>query len=198
MNNVHKFLNKLIFNQQYLADLMDEPAPCISLGIMKERKKEVGFILLRPEEEIPEIVTHQGFQLGNGILGISEDECAIQLSFLFYDYGVYHGLVNPGNSVVKRTIELMIENNDYFFIVINPSQRAVTYRSELEQGNNLGIYDNLDIIKNAVTSNEMYETIYSIFKDDPTPPGKVIPWVCREDVYSDLTNDIKVICPTCK
>ncbi|MDH5327689.1 MAG: hypothetical protein OEY58_19720 [Gammaproteobacteria bacterium] len=194
-DNVHRFLNKLTFNQKYLDNLMDEPTPCLSIGILQERKKEVGFILLRPDEDIPENVTNQGFQLGNRMVGADAKESVIQLSFAFYDYGVYHGLVNPSNPVVKRTVELMVKNEDYLFIVINPSQRAVTFRSELGKGDYLGIHHNMDMIRNAVTSNENYELIFDAFENNPSPPGKVVPWVCREDKYSDLSDDVVVIGP---
>lgn len=194
-DNVHKFLNKLTFNQKYLDDLMDEPAPCLSIGILQERKKEVGFILLRPEEEIPASVTHQGFQMGNGMIGSDPKECVVQLSFAFYDYGIYHGLVNPCNPAGKRAIELMVHNDDYLFIVINPSQRAVTFRSELGQGDYLGIYHNMDMIRNAVTSDDKYERIFDAFQDNPNPPDKVVPWVCRDDIYTDLTDNVIVIGP---
>jgi hypothetical protein len=167
--------------------MVAEP-PCFALGYVEAQGEVCGFLALRPEAPIPATSTRQGFRFGHSALG-TEDGPVLHFAFDFYGHKTYHGLVNPGNPIVKSVLATMIEKEDYFFFALNPDQTVTVFRSKLEHQNLAGLKTNQKRFSNACCSDEQYESVFQTFSKNPNPPGQVMTWVCRDNPeYLDLTE----------
>ena len=196
MNNVQNFVPKLTLNKHFIADVMKQTAPCLSLAFVEMQKEKVGFIIMRPDQEIEPQVVANGFRFGSALYGLNKSH-SIQLSFDFYGDDTYHSLVNPSNPIARQVLTHMVENGKYLFIVINPSQRAFTFLSDPKQKDLCGLKDNIEATKNTTTPDRDYQLMLTAFRKKPEPPGKMLEWVCHGDInYLDLSsNNTRVISP---
>ena len=80
MSNVARLLPTLVVNGQLMRGFLAAPAPCFTLRVVEERRRQCGFLALRPEEPIPSEITAGGFNLGHALLGTSTYE-VVQFGF---------------------------------------------------------------------------------------------------------------------
>jgi len=92
----------------------------------------------------------------------------------------------------------MVENEKYLFIVINPSQRAFTFLSDPKQKDLCGLKENIETTKTTMTPDRDYQLMLAAFRQNPEPPGKMLDWVCHDELdYLDLgENNTRVISPS--
>jgi hypothetical protein len=127
MSNVRHLLPRLTVNGRFIDELMSAQSPCFGLGLLEERKQQIGLLALRTDEAIPQDVTNLGFQFGHSLLGNDSFE-VVQFGFHFYGFGTYNVLVNPNNPSAKTVLTKMVETGDYFFFAISPNERVTTFR----------------------------------------------------------------------
>lgn len=162
---------------------MDAEAPCCSLGLIEVRNQQVGLLAIRPSDVIPANATSDGFNLGHSVLGGADYE-VIHFAFEFLGVGTYNVLVNHSSPVVKTVVRNIIEQGDYFIMVIQPNDGVTVFRAG-SNPNDLGsLKDNLQRILDSTTTEALRR-----FSERSHPPGQLLTWVCRNDVsYLDLTK----------
>jgi hypothetical protein len=180
MGNIHLFLPKLTLNKLFVRDLMAADPPCFAMGYVEERGSISGFLAMRPDENIPQDSTQQGFCFGHSMLGIGNSQI-LHFAFEFYGHATYNSLVNPENPIVQSVLTTMIQTKDYFFFAINPDQTVTAFRSKLEHSDLAGIETNQKRFKKADCTTEQYEKAFNAFSKNPDPPGQVMKWVCRDN-----------------
>jgi len=89
VSNVYPFLPRLTMNGQFIRDFIAAESPCFALGLVEERKRQCGFLALRPDEVIPPEIFAVGFNFGHALLGTAEFE-VIQFVFQFYGFETYN------------------------------------------------------------------------------------------------------------
>ena len=189
MSNVARLLPTLVVNGQLMRGFLAAPAPCFTLRVVEERRRQCGFLALRPEEPIPSEITAGGFNLGHALLGTSTYE-VVQFGFQFYGFVTYHVLVNPSNSLVRTVLTSMVESGEYFFFAFAPNQRMTAFRSEIGDTPLSGLIANLARIQGSITTELQYQKALTQFRRHPSPPGHALEWVCRDNPdYLDLTHD---------
>ena len=189
MGSVYPLLPKLTANRQFIDDFVAAKAPCFALGMIEERKQELGLLALRPGETIPPEVMEPGFNFGHSILGNDHFE-VLHFAFEFYGFRTYNVLVNPNNPLVQAVLETMIDSGEYFFLAIMPDQSVTAFRSEIGHENLEGLKDNLARIRSSTTNDVQYQQALRLFQKHPFPPGRLLTWVCRDNVgYLDITTD---------
>lgn len=189
MSTVTRLLPTLAVNGQLLRDSLAAAAPCFTLGLVEERRRQWGFLALRPAEPIPSEVTAGGFNLGHALLGNSRYE-VVQFAFEFYGFETYHVLVNPGNPLVQTVLASMVESGEYFVFAFAPNQRMTAFRSAIGDAPLSGLTANMARIQGSTTTEHEYSQALAQFRRHPSPPGHVLDWVCRDNPdYLDLTDD---------
>ena len=183
-------LPQLILNRRFVEDLVAASAPCFAMGVVDDGSATYPFLALRPVDEIPQDVTHGGFNFGHSVLGTSEYEI-VHFAFEFYRYRTFNTLVNPSDPVTKTVLAMMIEKKEYFFFAINPSGAVVAFKSEVGEYQLDGIISNLPRLMNSKTTDEQYDAALTKFSDNPRPMGPMLHWVCRKnEKYLDLSDEI--------
>lgn len=196
MSNVHPLLPKLTVNRPFIYDFIAADAPCFALGLVEERKQQSGLLALRPGEVIPSEVTSAGFNFGHSLLGTADVE-VIHFAFEFYGFGTYNVLLNPSNPLVQAVLRTMIESGGYFFFAIGPDQSVTAFQSEIGQQDLAGLKMNLQRILGSSTTEAQYNKALAQFQRRPEPPGRLLTWVCRDNVGClDLTHDRLEISPS--
>jgi hypothetical protein len=189
LSNVRPLLPRLIVNGTFIRDFLAADAPCFALGVVEERKQQFGFLALRPDVPIPDHATQDGFRLGHSLLGTSTYE-VVHFAFEFYGFTTYNVLVNPNNLVVRTILKIMVERPDYFIFVLNASGSATAFRAALDQDDLAGLKANLPRILRSTTTDPQYQGAVAQFHQHSTLPGRLAPWVCRDNrTYLDLTQD---------
>jgi hypothetical protein len=187
--NTSQKLLPLTLNKSFIQDFMEFKPPCFAIGLVEENNKKTGFLIMRPDKPIPSNIANQGFAFGHCLYGNS-DITTIQFSFKFYDFKTYDVLVNPNNYMVKTVLNIMTENKDYFFFVLNPDNKAITFRSVMETENLAGLKDNMPKIMGANTTDDEYNKISEAFKKNSASRENILNWVCRNNIYYlDLSED---------
>jgi hypothetical protein len=172
-----------------MRDFLAAPAPCFTLGLVEERRQRRGFLAVRPTEPIPADVSDDGFNLGHAVLGTSKYE-VVQFGFEFYDFATYHVLVNPSNSLVRTVLTTMIESGEYFLFAFAGNPGMTAFRTEIGQETLTGLIDNLQRLRSSTTTDSEYEHALAQFRRQPSPPGHLLEWVCRDNLdYLDLNQD---------
>jgi hypothetical protein len=69
VSSVYPFPPKLTMNGQFIRDFIAAESPCFALGLVEERKRQCGFLALRPDEVIPPEISALGFNFGHALLG---------------------------------------------------------------------------------------------------------------------------------
>ena len=114
MSEVYPLLPRLSVNRQFMNDFLSAAMPCFALGMVEERKRSCGFLVLRPNEVIPPEISDAGFLFGHGLIGNADFE-VVHFAFHFYGFKTYNVLVNPNNPLVRTVLTSMVESGDYFF-----------------------------------------------------------------------------------
>ncbi len=189
MSKVYSLLPKLTVNGQFMNEFISAQAPCFALGLVEERKRQCGFLALRPNEVIPPEVSSAGFRFGHSLLGTADFE-VVHFAFEFYGFETYNVLINPNNPAAQTVLTTMVESGDYFFFAINSNGTATAFRSEIGQADLTGLKTNLRRIRNSITTDTQYRKALAMFEKNPQPAGTLLNWVCRDNVeYLDLTKD---------
>ena len=188
--NILKFLPDLTFNGCFVDSFALGKGPnSLTLGVVEERKKEIGFIAIRPLENIPENVWAQGFNLGQRLI----EEGDIQLIHFvlsFYRYHDFHIVLNPNNKIIRHVLNLMRESLAYFFFVFEGNSMSA-FRGSIDHGDNwFDNENNLEKINNATTTDCDYEMTLKIFKDENMLGGTLLSWIYRENLeFINLSNN---------
>ena len=189
MSNVFPLLPKLTANRKFIDDFLAARAPCFAIGVIEERKQQLGLLALRPGEVISHDVMEPGFNFGHSLLG-NDHYLVVHFAFEFYGFGTYNVLLNPSNPLVRAVLNTMIDSGEYFFLAIGPNHDVTAFRSEIGQDNLTGLKDNLARIRRLTTNDVQYQKAVRLFQKHPFPPGRLLNWVCRDDIgYLDLTTD---------
>lgn len=184
-----KNLPILTVNKAFMKTFISSAPPCAALGVIEEEGIEIGFLAMRPDKPIPPEVSIKGFNFGHSLLGTSE-YTIIQFVFEFYDFGRYYVLINPNTPIVQTVISKMINDGNYFFLALNPDKSVTTFKADVGKENLAGMSTNFSKIQNATTTDEQYNKGLFQYAKNPTPSGKLLNWVCRDNTdYLDLTRD---------
>jgi len=130
-----------------------------------------------------------GFNFGHSLLG-NDQYLVVHFAFEFYGFGTYNVLLNPSNLLVRAVLNTMIDSGEYFFLAIGPNHDVTAFLSEIGQDNLTGLKDNLARMQRSTTNDVQYQKAVRLFQEHPSPPGRLLNWVCRDDIgYLDLTTD---------
>jgi hypothetical protein len=196
MTNVPPLLPTLTVNRSFMREFIAADPPCFALGMVEERKRQYGFLALRPDQAIPAAVANRGFKFGHALLGNAAFE-VIQFAFEFYGFQTYNVLVNPNNLLVQAVLAHMIEGGDYFFFALNPNDSVTAFRAAIGQETLTGLKANLARIQHSATTERQYRQALAQFAANPEPPGILLQWICRDNIdYLDLTTDRMALTPT--
>ena len=80
---------------------------------------------------------------------------------------------------------------------MNPNQKVTAFRSKLEAYDLAGLRRNQEKFGKEICSLEQYESVVSTFSKNPSPPGMMMTWVCRNNEdYLDLKKYPLVLNPS--
>lgn len=182
-------LPTLTVNGTFMREFVSAEAPCFALGMVEERKRQFGFLALRPDKAIPPEVSSGGFRFGHTLLGNESFE-VVQLVFGFYGFATYNALVNPNNPLARAVLTSMVESGDYFFFAANSTGSATAFRSDIGQGSLTALKSHLSRIRHSQTTEAQYEKAVASFTRNPEPAGTLLHWVCQNDAgYLNLSED---------
>jgi len=182
-------LHELTVNEDFIRDFISEKTPCFSLGIIEEKGKEVGFMAIRPDVDIPLETLNQGFNFGHSLIG-NQNNVLLHFAFLFYGFSRYDVLINPDNPLVKKVLSTMMDNGDYLFLSIAKDLSVTTFREQINQGDFVEIKSNFSKIQNSKTTNSKYLELVSTYRKNIEPGVILMDWVCYENIdYMDLTKN---------
>ena len=144
---------------------------------------------LHLDADIPSEVTARGFRLGHSLLGGDAFE-VIHLAFAFYGFRTWNLLINPNNPLVQAVLTRMFEDEDYFFFALSPTGRATAFRSEMGQDVLFYVKAHLPRLRHSTTTETQYDLACLAFASNPTPPGTLLHWACRDNIeFLDLSTD---------
>ena len=176
-------------NGQFIRDFIAAESPCFALGLVEERKRQCGFLALRPDEVIPPEISALGFNFGHALLGTAEFE-VIQFVFQFLWVRNVQRTGQSEQPPGKEGVDNDVESGDYFFFAMSPNESVTAFRSEIGQEKLAGLSTNLRQIQRSTTTDTQYQRALARFRRHPDPPGQLLNWVCRDNVdYLDLTQD---------
>ena len=179
----------LTVNRSFMHELMDAETPCGALGLVEENGRQSGFVALHLDADIPSEVTARGFRFGHSLLGGDTFE-VIQLVFQFYGFRTWNLLINPNNPLVQAVLTRMLEDGDYFFFALSSTGRATAFRSEMEQDVLFYVKAHLPRLRHSTTTETQYDLACLAFAGNPTPPGTLLHWACRDNLaFLDLSTD---------
>jgi len=188
-------LPTLTVNRAFIGEFLDAKAPCLAMGMVEESARPSGLLALRPSESIPVDVLDRGLSFGHCMFGNDRFE-VIHFAFHFYGFDTYNVLVNPNNRIVQKVLANMIDNEDYFFFILNAEQGVTTFRSEVGRDALSSLKAHLHRIQLSTTSDAQYEQAVSAFEQNPDPAGILLHWVCREPIdYLSVSRDSLVLIP---
>ena len=165
------------------------------MGMIQQSNRQSGILALRPSESIPIEVLDRGLSFGHSMFGNDRFE-VIEFAFHFYGFDTYNVWVNPNNRIVQKVVANMIDNEDYFFFILNPEQGVTTFRSEVGQDALRELKANRRSIKLSTTSDRQYQQAVSTFAQNPDPNGIMLNWVCRDNMeYLDVSGDLLQLTP---
>ena len=179
----------LTVNRSFMRAFMEAEPPCGALGMVEENGRQSGFVALDPGEDIPSEVTARGLRFGHALLGGDTFE-VIQFVFQFHGFRTWHLLINPNDPLVQAVLTRMLEDEDYFFFAVSSDGRATAFRSEVGQDVLGYVRAHLSRIRHSTTAEAQYEQACQAFAGNPTPPGLLLRWVCRNNMaFLDLSTD---------
>ena len=89
---------------------------------------------LRFEQAIRHSVLNRGFGFGHELLGHDRGE-VVHFVFEFYEFAIYHALINPSNVLARAVLTAMGEGGDSFFFALDASNTVTAFRSERGEDN---------------------------------------------------------------
>ena len=179
----------LTVNRSFMHEFMDAETPCGALGLVEANGRQRGFVALHFDADTPSEVTARGFRFGHSLLGGATFE-VIHLAFAFYGFRTYHLLINPNNPLVQAVLTRMFEDEDYFFFALSSSGQATGFRSEMGQDVLFQVKAYLPRVQHSTTTETQYDLACLAFARNPTPPGPLLHWVCRDNIeFLDLRTD---------
>ena len=182
-------LSVLTVNRSFMRDFMDAETPCGALGLVEENGRQSGFVALHLNADIPSEVTARGFRLGHSLLGNVTFE-VIHLAFEFYGFRTWNLLINPNNPLAQAVLTCMLEDEDYFFFALSSTGQATAFRSEMGQDVFYYVKAHLPRLRHSTTAETQYDLACLAFASNPTPPGTLLHWVCRDNMaFLDLRTD---------
>jgi len=182
-------LPTLTVNRSFMQAFLHAETPCCALGLVEESGRPCGLLALRPDQEIPAVVTDGGFNFGHSLLGTAAYE-VIHFAFEFYGFVTYNVLINPNNALVQAVLERMIEDEDFFFFSLEASGRVTAFRAAIGQETLAGIKAHRARIRQSTTTETAYRQALASFARHPEPEGVLLHWVCRDTIaYLDLAGD---------
>lgn len=182
-------LPKLALNAKFIQSFINAETPCCAMGIIEERNKKYGLLALRLNEEIPNEVTAKGFNFGHSLLGTGSYE-VLHFGFEFYGYETYNVIINPNNHIAQKVLDMMIENESYFILVLNPDNNVIVFKSEISETDLIGFKTNITRIKNSRTTSDEYLKAVLDFDENPEPEGELINWACHNNIeFLDLDKE---------
>ena len=196
MSNVHRFLPKLTLNRSFVDSFLDATVPCCALGVIEERRQVLPLVALRPGVALPSNVTARGFDFGHSVLG---NDCfeVVHFAFTFRGFGSYNVLVNPCDPVIREALRLLLENRAYFVLAIDPDEHVTAFRADVGDAQMTGLLEHRRRIAQSTTTASQYDQAFARFRRQPSPPGTMLAWVCREELaYLDLSQDRMELSPT--
>jgi hypothetical protein len=187
-HKVSDFRPRMTVNRSLMTDFMSAETPSFALGLVEERQRLSGFMALHPDDPIPAHVTDVGCRFGFGLIGTNDFE-VIDFVFEFYGHALYHALVNPNNPLVRRVLATIAEAHDYVLFTVNTRGHgaATCFRAALDVS---WFKEHMPRIERSTTTEAQYRWIADNFARAPQPPGRMLHWVCRDNVdYLDLTHN---------
>jgi len=186
---------KLTVNRPFMRAFLAADPPCFALGMVEERKRQCGFLALRPDEEIPADISAKGLHFGHALFG-NASFAVMHFVFEFYGFQTYNVLINPNNPLVQAVLATMLDGGDYFFFALNVNGGATAFRAEMGQEGLSVLQAHLARIQHSTTTDGQYHQALSSFADHPQPEGILLNWVCWDTVdYLDLTTDRMELTP---
>ena len=189
MSNITKLPVPLTFNKRFLRAFIDAEAPCAALGLVEEAGQTRGFVAARTNESLPDHTAQAGFDFGSELLGTDRYQL-IHFILHFQGFQTYDILLNPNNPLVRTVVEVMRETEQYFFFMFNEGE-LVAFQESMGQQNLDWFSSYGNVVHTATTTPEEYERgLQGITKSDRFLHGKLLDWVCRNDVsFLDLQED---------
>ncbi|MBW8832996.1 MAG: hypothetical protein JF606_27140 [Burkholderiales bacterium] len=188
MNTALHARTDLTLNRRFVRNLLDAKSPSCALGLIEAQGELYGLVALSPKELVPPTISAKGFELGHRVLGGDGFE-VVQLTFEFRGFETYHVLLNPSSPVVRSVLERMIDSDDFFILVLGPGGAEV-FRSDVGQETLFWLQAFLPRLLASRTSAEQYAKSLAVFCRHPSPPGRVLDWVCGDDMrLLDLSAD---------
>lgn len=176
MNN----LPVLTVSEPFIVDIMKDQPPCFALGFIDDGTSDTGFIIMRPELKIPNEFSYKGFSFGHSVIGSAENP-VLHFAFNFYGYKIFHGLAPSGNPIIHAVIDKMVTKKDYFFMAINPDNSIITFRSQMETDNLVGLKNSNQTYTDKSCYMESYNNTLDIFRKKINPSEQFMHWSCRHN-----------------
>jgi hypothetical protein len=148
MSTIHHLRPKLTAHRQFMIDFTEAEAPCFALGVVEERRQQLGFLALRPDETVPPDVLAAGFGFGHALLGTDDFE-VIHLAFDFYGFRTYNVLLNPNTPMVRHVLMLLLDRGDYFTFTLDSDRHAYAFRAEISEDTLAGLRTNLPRLQHS-------------------------------------------------
>jgi hypothetical protein len=179
---------RLIVNGQLMRAFQAASAPCGVVGLLEERGVAAPFLAFRPRESLRRRNGVCALRFGHAFLGNPPAE-VIQFGVTFFETSTYHLLVNPSNPVVRAVFSRILEVGYYFVFVIDPQHWTTAFRADLEPEGLARLVQHRRRLQISTTSESQYQHVVAQFAQDPTPPGRLSEWVCRDNLdYLDFTQ----------
>jgi hypothetical protein len=87
-------------------------------------------------------------------------------------------------------VTTMITGGDYFFFAFNSTSGVTTFRAEIGDQTLSELQANRTRLQQSTTTETQYRQAVARFAANPSPEGRLLQWVCRENIDSvDLTKD---------
>jgi hypothetical protein len=181
------FLPQVTLNKFFISELIKAENGSGAIGILETHGEKKGFIAIKPENPIPDSYTQKGINLGQQLLGKSNEKSIIRFSVEIYDYTQYHLLLNPNNSLVRKVLKLMDEANDIFYFIFNGSG-LLTFRDDLSGLTKEQFNNNLNLINRATTTEDEYHDMLNYFREKIE--GIHLNWICGyNNNFIDLSKE---------
>lgn len=187
--SVQQMRAPLTLNREFVQDFVSAPVPSVSLGLIEERKKRVGVLVLVGDRNIPNAVTGRGFRFGHALLSAGQTTL-VQFSLEFYGFGVYHVLMKADDHVVRHVLPMIVDSRRLFFVAINPGGGAQVFGGEEIPESLSGLNENLPLILSApASSHEEYQRGVSLFERNLDDDEWLAAWACQGNLsYLNLDS----------
>tara|TARA_A100000171_G_scaffold52917_1_gene74227 strand:- start:1875 stop:2276 length:402 start_codon:yes stop_codon:yes gene_type:complete len=112
-----------------MSDFLDQKAPCCASGYIQVNGKTDGAFILKTDTPSPSLPEEEFF-FGYCITGF-ENTALYQFIFHFKNQGTLQTLLRTDSPLVNSVLYTMIENQAYYFILVNPDHSVTAFKSNL-------------------------------------------------------------------